>query len=466
MADTDFDVIVIGAGPGGYPAAIRAAQLGLKVACVEESHWGGICLNWGCIPTKSLLKNAEVWTLITKHAEDFGITVEGATFDFKKVIERSRKVAEQMNNGIQFLIKKHKVKSFDGRGKIESVGKVSVSKDGKVVHNLNAKHIVMATGARARAFPGMEVDDKRVITYKQALVVPELPKSIAIIGAGAIGVEFAYFFNAFGAKVDIIEAQDRLLPIEDDDSSKELQKAFKKQGITTHLKAKVKSAKAKGKGATVVLEEKGKEVTLNVDYCLVAVGITGNIEDIGLEGVGVKTDRGAILVDEFAKTNVNGIYAVGDVAGAPWLAHKATHEAITCIEKIAGKNVTGFSKDNIPGCTYCQPQVASVGLTERAAKEQGLKYKVGKFPFKASGKAQAIGETQGFVKLIIGEPYGEILGAHIVGSEATEMIAELMFARDIEADAESIVKAIHAHPTLSEAVMEAAAVAENECVHL
>ncbi|MCK6440648.1 MAG: dihydrolipoyl dehydrogenase [Planctomycetes bacterium] len=466
MADSNFDVIVIGAGPGGYPAAIRAAQLGLKTACVEENHWGGICLNWGCIPTKSLLKNAEVWTMITKHAGDFGITVKDAKFDFAKVISRSRGVAETMNKGIQFLLKKYKVTSFNGRGKIDAPGKVSVTSGGKVTDTLSAKSIIIATGARARTFPSMEVDDKRVITYKKAMVLPELPKSMAIIGAGAIGVEFAYFYNAFGTKVDIIEAQDRLLPIEDDEVSKELEKSFKKQGLGIHTGAKVKSAKGNTKGATVVFEEGGKEVKLDVDYIIVAVGITGNIEDLGLEKVGVKTEKGAIIVDGYAKTNVPGIYAIGDVAGPPWLAHKATHEAITCVEKIAGKNVPPFDKSNIPGCTYCQPQVASVGLTEKAAKEKKLKYKIGKFPFKASGKAQAIGESDGFVKLIISEEHGEILGAHIIGSEATEMIAELMFARDLEADAESIIKAIHAHPTLSEAVMEAAAVAEGECIHL
>ncbi len=468
-----YDVVVIGGGPGGYPAAIRAAQLGLKVACVEKEHWGGICLNWGCIPTKSLLKNAEVWNLITGHAKDFGITVKDASFDFPSVIKRSRGVADQMNKGIQFLIKKYKVERFDGRGRIgkpKDGGKIHqvevTDASGKVTATLETKNVVLATGARARAFPGMEVDHKTVITSREAMNLPALPKSMVIIGAGAIGVEFAYFYNSFGCKVDIIEAQDRLLPVEDDDSSKELARAFKKQGITVHTGAMVKSAKAHGKGARVVFEKGGKQETIDADYCLVAVGVTGNVEELGLEALGVKVDRGAIVVDGFARTNVAGIHAVGDVAGPPWLAHKATHEAIVCIEKIAGKNPHEFSKANIPGCTYCQPQVASVGLTERAAKEQGLKFKVGKFPFQASGKAQAIGEPAGFVKLIVSEEYGEILGAHIVGSEATEMIAEYVLARELEADAEAIVKTIHAHPTLSEAMMEAAAMAEGECVHL
>lgn len=462
-----FDVVVIGAGPGGYPAAIRAAQLGLKVACVEETHWGGICLNWGCIPTKALLKNAEVWQTISKHAGDFGVTVTGASFDFASVIKRSRAVAEQMNKGIQFLIKKYKVERVDGRGRLAGKGKVEVTgPDGKVIKTLEAKHVILATGARARAFPGMEVDRKTVITSKEAMSLPSLPKSLVVIGAGAIGVEFAYFYNALGVKVDVIEALDRLLPVEDDDVSKELAKSFKKQGITTHLGAKVSSAKAHGKGARVVFAKDGVEQTIDADYCLVAVGVTGNIENLGLEAMGVKTDRGAIVVDGFARTNVPGVYAVGDVAGPPWLAHKATHEAIVCVEAIAGKHPHAFSKDNIPGCTYCQPQVASVGLTERAAKEKGLKYKIGKFPFQVSGKAQAIMHTEGFVKLIIGEEFGEILGAHIIGSEATEMIAEFVLARSLEADAEAIVKTIHAHPTLSEAMMEAAAVAEGECVHL
>jgi dihydrolipoamide dehydrogenase len=467
MAMREVDVAVIGAGPGGYPAAIRAAQLGLKVACIEDTHWGGICLNWGCIPTKSLLKNAEVWQLITQHAGEFGIAVKGATFDMKEVVKRSRGVADQMNKGIQFLLKKYKVEKLDGRGTIEAKGKVKVtSKDGKA-ETIAAKHIIIATGARPRAFPGMEIDRQRVITSKEAMNLPDTPKSITIIGAGAIGIEFAYFFNAFGVKVDVIEAVDRVLPVEDDDVSKELAKSLKKQGVNLHLGAMVKSAKANGpKSARVVFTEAGKEQTLDADYCLIAVGVTGNIENLGLEALGVKTDRGAITVDGFAATNVPGIYAVGDVAGPPWLAHKATHEAITCVEKIAGKNPPPFSKANIPGCTYCQPQVASVGLTERAAKEKGLKYKIGKFPFQVSGKAQAVGHTEGFVKLIVGEPYGEILGAHIIGHEATEMIAEYGLARELEADAESIVKTIHAHPTLSEAMMEAAAVAEGECIHL
>jgi dihydrolipoamide dehydrogenase len=462
-----FDVVVIGAGPGGYPAAIRAAQLGLKVACVEESHWGGICLNWGCIPTKALLKNAEVWQTISQHAGDFGVSLKDATFDFASVIKRSRGVADQMNRGIQFLFKKYKVEKFDGRGRIAAKDTVEVTGgDGKVATTIKAKHIIVATGARPRAFPGMEIDRKSVITSKEAMSLPKLPKSLVVIGAGAIGVEFAYFYNAFGVKVEIIEALDRLLPIEDDDVSKELAKAFKKQGITTHLGAKVSSAKAHGSGARVVFSKDGKDQTIDADYCLVAVGVTGNIENLGLEALGVKTDRGAIIVDGFARTNVPGIYAVGDVAGPPWLAHKATHEAITCVEAIAGKHPHAFSKDNIPGCTYCQPQVASVGLTERAAKEKGLKYRVGKFPFQASGKAQAAMHAEGFVKLIIGEEYGEILGAHIIGSEATEMIAEMVLARSLEADAETIIKTIHAHPTFSEAMMEAAAVAEGECVHL
>lgn len=467
MADTQFDVIVIGAGPGGYPAAIRAAQLGLKTACIEENHWGGICLNWGCIPTKSLLKNAEVWSLISQHTADFGISVKEATFDFGKVIERSRGVANQMNNGIQFLLKKYKVTKFEGRGKLETKGSVGVfDKSGKKTETLKAKHIIIATGARARAFPGMEVDHERVLTYKEAMVIKELPKRLVVIGAGAIGIEFAYFFNAFGTEVDVIEAQDRILPVEDADISKELAKEFKKQGLKIHTGAMVKSAKKSGNGAKVVFTEKGKEQMIDCDYCLVAVGVQGNVEDIGLEKLGVKHEKSAIAVDGWGRTNVEGVYAVGDVAGPPWLAHKATHEAINCIERIAGHETPAFDASKVPGCTYCQPQVASVGLTEDQCKERGLKYNVGKFPFKASGKAAAVGHTEGFVKLITSEEYGEILGAHIIGVEATEMIAEYGLARELEADAMSIVKTIHAHPTLSEAMMEAAAVIEGECVHL
>ncbi|MCA8939207.1 MAG: dihydrolipoyl dehydrogenase, partial [Planctomycetes bacterium] len=380
--------------------------------------------NWGCIPTKSLLKNAEVWTLITKHAGDYGISVKDPQFDIKNVVARSRKVADQMNNGIQFLLKKYKVERIDGRGKLEAKGKVGVYKDGKLTQTVEGKHIILATGARARAFPGMEVDHKRVITSKEALAMSEVPKAITIVGSGAIGVEFAYFFNAFGSKVTIVEALDRIVPVEDDEVSAELAKEFKKQGITIHTGAMVKSAKAAGNGTEVIFEKSGKTETVKGDYTLIAVGVTGRIEDLGLEKLGVKTDRGAIIVDGYAKTNIEGVYAVGDVAGPPWLAHKATHEAITCVEKIAGHKVPPFNKGNIPGCTYCQPQVASVGLTERGCKEKGLKYSVGKFPFKASGKAQAIGETAGFVKLIKGAEYGEILGAHIIGVEATEMIGE------------------------------------------
>ncbi len=467
MPDKSYDLIVIGAGPGGYPAAIRAAQLGLKTACIEAEHWGGICLNWGCIPTKSLLKNAETWHLVSERAQDYGIEVQSARFDFSKVIGRSRKVAENMNKGIQFLFKKYKVDAIKGRAKLISKDSVEIfDQDGKSSQKLRAQHIILATGARPRAFPGMEIDRDRVITSKEAMVLPEVPESITIVGSGAIGSEFAYFFNAFGVEVTIIEALDRIVPLEDHDISAELQKQFKRQGIKILTGAKVLSAKKDGKGAKVVYQQKGKEHTLKSSYCLIAVGVQGNIENLGLESVGVKTAPGKIVVDGFGCTNIKGIYAVGDVAGPPWLAHKATHEALVCVEKIAGKEPAPFEVTNIPGCTYCQPQVASVGLTEQALKEQKRPYKVGKFPFKASGKAQGIGETQGFVKVLVSEPYGEILGAHIIGSEATELIAEYTFARELEADAESIVKTIHAHPTLSETLMEAAALAEKECIHL
>ncbi len=479
MATHEFDVCVIGSGPGGYVAAIRAAQLGLKTVCVEDKHHGGICLNWGCIPTKALLKSAEVMHTIEHKAKTFGIAVEKASPDMAAVVKRSRDISAQVSKGIAFLFKKHKVTPIMGRGRIVKPGVVEVTeannpaeradrpnKPGKVIETINAKHIIIATGARPRRFDNMPWDGKRVIGHHEAMVLAERPKKVVVIGAGAIGVEFGYYFSAFGAEVSILELMDRIVPVEDDDSSRELEKSFKKQGINVLTGTKVESVKNNGKTVTVAYERKGEKASIEADYCLVAVGITGNVEDVGLEAAGVKVERGFIPVDGYARTNVPGIYAIGDVAGAPALAHKASHEAITCVEKIAGHDVPPFSKDIIPGCTYCQPQVASVGKTERALKEAGVEYKVGKFPFKPLGKALAIGDNDGFVKLLFDKKYGQLLGAHIVHGEATELISELVLGMDVEAVSHSLIRAVHPHPTLSEAIMEAAAVAEDECVHL
>ncbi len=478
MATHNFDVCVIGSGPGGYVAAIRASQLGLKVACVEDKHFGGICLNWGCIPTKALLKSAEVFHTIEKKAESYGIMAAKGKPDMAKVVARSRGISDQLNKGIQFLLKKHKVTSFVGRGRVVAKGKVEVTEannkaeisdrpngHGKLIDTINAKHIIVATGARPRRFPNMLVDGKRIIGHHEALVLEERPKKVVIIGAGAIGVEFGYYFNSFGAETTIIELMDRIVPVEDKDSSKELAKAYKKQGINVLTGTKVENVVNKGKHVEITYERKGKQETVKADYCLVAVGIQGNIEELGLEKLGVKIDRSFIQVDEFARTNIEGIYAIGDIAGPPALAHKASHEGLVCVEKIAGHDVPGFDKSVIPGCTYSQPQVASVGKTEQQLKDEGVDYKVGKFPFKSLGKAMAMGDNDGFTKLLFDKKYGQLLGAHIVHGEATELIAECVLGMDLEATSTSIIRSVHAHPTLAEAIMEAAAVAEGECVH-
>ncbi|TAE23978.1 MAG: dihydrolipoyl dehydrogenase [Candidatus Kapaibacterium sp.] len=466
MAHHQCDVVVIGAGPGGYVAAIRASQLGLKAICVEAEHLGGICLNWGCIPTKALIKNAEYMHFLN-HAEDFGFTIKGVDIDFSKVVGRSRGVADQMSKGIAFLFKKYKVQSVTGFGVITSVGNVEVKdKSGAVTDTISCKNIILATGARPRMFPGIDVDRERVITSHEAMVQKEIPKSMIVMGAGAIGVEFAYFYNAYGTKVTIIEMQKNILPIEDIDVSKELEKHYKKYGVEMLTETRVLSAKTVGKGVEVKIQKKdGSEETLKADLALNAIGIQANIENIGLEAVGVATERGFIKADKFMRTNVAGIYAIGDVAGAPWLAHKASAEGITVAEFIAGHHTDGVDYNNIPGCTYCSPQVASIGLTEEKAKAAGHEIKVGKFPFTAAGKAHAIGEAKGFVKLIFGAKYGELLGAHMIGPDVTEMIAEMGLARSLEATGPAIFKTMHAHPTLSEAVMEAAAAAYGEAVN-
>ncbi len=467
MNQHTFDVVVVGSGPGGYVAAIRASQLGLKTACIERDRLGGVCLNWGCIPSKSLLKNAEYMNFL-HHADDFGFDLKSIDVDFPKVIARSRGVADRMSNGVQFLFKKYKVTQIKGWGTLTSANTVEVKdENGTLTDTVQAKHIVIATGARPRTIPGIEVDREVVLTSTEAMLQQQAPKEIIIMGAGAIGVEFAYFYNAFGSKVTIIEMQDRLLPVEDEEVSKELRKVFERElKMNILTETRVKSAKKKGKGVEVVIVKKdGTEETLKADKALNAIGVQGNIENIGLENVGVKVERGWIVIDKQMRTNVPGVYAIGDVAGAPWLAHKASAEGIAVAEVIAGHSTSGVDYDNIPGCTYCQPQVASVGLTEAKAKEAGYEVRIGKFPFTANGKAHGIGKAQGFVKLVFDKKYGGLLGAHLIGPDVTEMIGELGVARTLEATGPTIFKTIHAHPTLSEAIMESAAMAWDEAVN-
>lgn len=461
------DVVVVGGGPGGYVAAIRASQLGLSVLCVERDRLGGVCLNWGCIPTKALLKNAEYMHFLN-HSADYGFEVSGVKVDFTKVVARSRGVAERMSNGVNFLFKKNKVQTVKGNGSVKSRNQVEVrDANGELTDVVNCKNVIIATGARSRMLPTIEVDRKNIITSTEAMILPEVPKQMIVIGSGAIGVEFAYFYNAFGTKITIIEMMNRIVPVEDEEVSKELERNFRKAGMTILTQTKVISAKPKaGGGVEVVIEKKdGKQETLTADIALSAVGIQGNIENIGLEQNKIEMLKGFIKVDNFLRTNVEGIYAIGDVAGPPWLAHKASAEGVVVAEFIAGHHTDGMKYDNIPGCTYCQPQVASVGLTETKAKEAGYEVKIGKFPFTASGKAHAIGEAVGFVKLVFDAKYGELLGAHMIGPDVTEMIAEMGLARSLEATGPAIFKTIHAHPTLSEAVMEAAASAWGEAVN-
>lgn len=467
MNQHSFDVVVVGSGPGGYVAAIRASQLGLKVACIERDRLGGVCLNWGCIPSKSLLKNAEYMNFF-KHAEDFGFGVKGLEVDFPKVISRSRGVADRMSNGVAFLFKKYKVTQIKGWGTLKNSTTVDVKdENGNVTDVVTAKNIIIATGARPRQIPGIDVDREFILTSTEAMLQQKAPKEMIIMGAGAIGIEFAYFYNAFGSKVTIIEMQDRLLPVEDEEVSKELRKVFERElGMSILTETKVLSAKKKGKGVEIVVQKKdGTQETLKADLALNAIGVQGNIENIGLEAAGVTVERGWVKVDKYLRTNVPNIYAIGDVAGAPWLAHKASAEGLVAAEHMAGHHTDGVPYNNIPGCTYCQPQVASVGLTEKAAREAGHEVKVGKFPFTANGKAHGIGKAQGFVKLVFDAKYGELLGAHMIGPDVTEMIGEMGIARALEATGPAIFKTIHAHPTLSEAIMESAALAYDECVN-
>ena len=463
----NYDLIVIGSGPGGYVAAIRASQLGMKVAVVEKQHLGGICLNWGCIPTKALLKSAQVFEY-TKHSEDYGIKIESASVDFKAVVDRSRGVADGMSKGIQFLFRKNKIEVIDGYGKVLPGKKVNVHTIDGFDVELSAKNIIIATGARSKVLPGLEQDGEKVIGYREALALKEIPKKIVIVGSGAIGVEFAYFYRAMGSEVTIVEYMDRIMPREDKDISREITKAFKKKGITIIKKSSVKSVDISGENcvAKVLSNKDGTATLIECDKVLSAVGVSPNTENIGLEEVGIKTENGLVVVDDFYKTNVEGYYAIGDILPTQALAHVASAEGIICVEKIAGHYPEPLDYGNIPGCTYCIPEVASVGLTEQQAKDEGYEIKVGKFPFSASGKASAAGAKEGFVKVIYDAKYGEWLGAHMVGYNVTELIAEVVVARKLETTGHEILKAIHPHPTISEAIMEATAAAYGEVIHL
>lgn len=465
MADRPFDIVVLGGGPGGYTAAIRAAQLGFSTRIIEADKLGGICLNWGCIPTKALLKNAEILHQFKK-ASEWGISYDNLKFDFSKIIQRSRGISDKISKGVEFLMKKNEIDYIAGYGTFVGNNTIEVKQKDGTTLKVSAKHIIVASGARARSIPGVTIDRKRIITSTEAMSLSEQPKSMIVVGAGAIGIEFAYFYNALGTKVTVVEMMPGILPVEDRELTKEMERSFKKQGIEILTDTKVESVKATATEVTaVVITPQGKK-ELKGDVALMAIGVQGNVEGFGLEKVGVNVERSHIKVDKDYRTNVPGIYAIGDVIGAPWLAHVASAEGIHCVEAIKGMNPETIDYSMIPGCTYCQPQIASVGLTEEKAKAEGYELKIGKFPFRPLGKAIAIGETEGMVKLIFDAKYGELLGAHIMGSEATEMIAELALAKKLEATGKSIFHTVHAHPTLSEAVMEAAAAAYGEAINI
>ena len=455
-----YDVIVLGSGPGGYVTAIRASQLGFKTAVVEKESLGGVCLNWGCIPTKALLKSAQVFEYL-KHAQDYGLNVKDAKHDFDAVVKRSRSVADGMSNGVKFLMKKNKIDVIEGFGKLKPGKKIDV--DGT---EYSADHIIIATGARSRELPSLPQDGKKVIGYRQAMTLDKQPKKMIVVGSGAIGVEFAYFYNSMGTEVTIVEYLPKIVPVEDDEVSKQLERSFKKSGIKIMTSAEVTSVDTSGKGVKATVKTKKGEEVLEADIVLSAVGIKSNIENIGLEDVGVAVDRDKILVNDYYQTNIPGYYAIGDVTPGQALAHVASAEGILCVEKIAGHHVEALDYGNVPGCTYCSPEIASVGLTEAQAKEQGYEIKVGKFPFSASGKASAGGNKEGFVKVIFDAKYGEWLGCHMIGAGVTDMIAEAVLGRKLETTGHEVLKAVHPHPTMSEAVMEAVADAYDEVIHL
>ncbi|GGH48030.1 hypothetical protein IA57_00125 [Mangrovimonas yunxiaonensis] len=455
-----YDIIVLGSGPGGYVTAIRASQLGFKTAIVEKESLGGVCLNWGCIPTKALLKSAQVFEYL-KHAEDYGLSVKEADKDFTAVVKRSRGVAEGMSKGVQFLMKKNKIDVIEGFGKLKPGKKVEV--DGK---EYSADHIIVATGARSRELPSLPQDGKKVIGYREAMTLKEQPKKMIVVGSGAIGVEFAYFYKAMGTEVTIVEFMPNVVPVEDEEVSKQLERSFKKSGIKIMTSAEVTKVDTSGSGVKATVKTKKGEEVLEADVVLSAVGIKTNIENIGLEDVGIVVDRDKILVNDYYQTNIPGYYAIGDVTPGQALAHVASAEGILCVEKIAGMHVEALDYGNIPGCTYASPEIASVGLTEKQAKEQGYDIKVGKFPFSASGKASAAGTKDGFVKVIFDAKYGEWLGCHMIGAGVTDMIAEAVLGRKLETTGHEVLKAVHPHPTMSEAVMEAVADAYDEVIHL
>ena len=460
-----YDVIVLGSGPGGYVTAIRASQLGFKVAVIEKENLGGVCLNWGCIPTKALLKSAQVFDYL-KHASDYGLSVSSFDKDFTAVVGRSRGIADGMSKGVQFLMKKNKIDVIDGFGKMKPGKKVAVTAaDGKVT-DYDADHIIIATGARSRELPNLPQDGEKVIGYRQAMTLEKQPKSMIVVGSGAIGVEFAHFYNAMGTQVTIVEFLPNIVPLEDEDISKQMERSMKKAGVTIMTNSSVEKIDTSGAGVKAYVKTAKGEEVLEADILLSAVGIKTNIENIGLEEVGIATDRDKIIVNDFYQTNIPGYYAIGDVVPGPALAHVASAEGITCVEKIAGLHVDPIDYGNIPGCTYATPEIASVGMTEKQAKEKGYDLKIGKFPFTASGKAKASGTPDGFVKVIFDAKYGEWLGCHMIGAGVTDMIAEAVVARKLETTGHEILKAIHPHPTMSEAVMEAVADAYGEVIHL
>lgn len=462
----NYDLIVIGSGPGGYVAAIRASQLGMKVGVVEKAELGGICLNWGCIPTKSLLKSAQVFNYV-KHAEDYGVSINGEVkAEFEKMVERSRGVADGMSKGIQFLFKKNKIEHIAGYGKLKSNQTIEVIDADGNTQEVQAKHIILATGARSKELPNLKQDGKKIIGYREAMTLPKQPESMIVVGSGAIGSEFANFYNSIGTKVTLVEFLPNVVPNEDEEVSKQLGRSFKKAGIKVMVGSSVESVDTSGDVCKVIIKTKKGEETHEAEVVLSAVGVTPNIENIGLEELGIELEKGKVKVDEYYRTNIEGIYAIGDIVHGPALAHVASAEGITCVEKIAGLNPDLVDYGNIPACTYTSPEVASVGLTEQAAKDAGYEIKVGKFPFTASGKASAAGEKDGFVKLIFDEKYGELLGAHLIGANVTEMIAELVVAKKLETTGHEIIKSIHPHPTMSEAIMEAAAAAYDEVIHI
>jgi len=461
----NYDLIVIGSGPGGYVAAIRASQLGLKTAIVERESLGGVCLNWGCIPTKALIKSAEVFEYIN-HAAEYGIKVGSSEVDFEAMIKRSRGVADGMSKGVQFLMRKNKIDVVVGTGKLKAKGVVTVTNANGETQELTAKHIILATGGRSRELPNLKQDGKKVIGYRQAMILPKKPASMIVVGSGAIGIEFAYVYNAIGTKVTVVEFLDNIVPLEDEEVSKQLARTLKKQGINIMTSSNVESVDSSGDICKVQVKTATGTETLEAEIVLSAVGISTNIEGIGLEENGVQTDRGKVVVDDYYKTNVEGVYAIGDIVKGQALAHVASAEGIICVEKIAGLDPHPLDYNNIPGCTYCSPEVASVGYTEKAAKAAGYELKIGKFPFSASGKASAAGAKDGFVKLIFDAKYGEFLGAHMIGHNVTEMLAEVVTARKLEATGHEIIKTVHPHPTMSEAIMEAAADAYGEVIHL